>query len=224
MRLPVQLLERLQWRRGLRAALAVAAAILVCRSFGQPYTWAALGAFEAILVDNGGPYRSRLDTILTVLAGGAVAGLLGAYVGGLIFAPAGAPASLWNVPWAVLLSAAVCFGFTFARVINQPFASTSTIILVIFFSGLGSGEYHPGGGGNPPGCFRRRRPGRGGDLAFSLAARSLPPGPASTSRPLTRCSRKPPPPQPRPRPPTGTTTNTIGNGGCAFCWKTPAPR
>ena len=135
-------LRRLQWRRGVRAALAVAAAILVCRRFGQPYSWAALGAFEAILVDNGGPYRSRLDTILTVLAGGAVAGLLGAFVGSLIFPAAGAASNLWLVLFGVLTGGAVCFAFTFARVLNQPFASTSAIILVIFFSGLGSGEYH----------------------------------------------------------------------------------
>ena len=134
-------LRRLQWRRGLRASLAVAAALLLCRALGKSYGWAALGAFEAILVDNGGPYRSRLDTILTVLLGGAVAGLLGPWVGWMLFVQAGAASGLVLVPFAVLISAAVCFAFTFARVLTQPLASTSVIILVIFFSGLGSGAY-----------------------------------------------------------------------------------
>ena len=137
------LLGRLQWQRGLRAALAVGAAVVLCRAFGQPYGWAALGGFEAILVDNGGPYCSRFDTILTVLLGGAVAGLLGSWVGRLIFVDAGAAngPGFGLVLLAALVSAAVCFAFTFARVLTQPLASTSVIILVIFFSGLGSGAY-----------------------------------------------------------------------------------
>ena len=123
-----EVLRKLQWRRGLRAGLAVAAAMIVCRALGRPMGWAALGAFEVILVDNGGPYRSRLATMSTVLAGGAVACVLGAM----------APEALWG---AALLTAAVCFVVTFARVISQPIASTSVIILVIYFAGYG-GEHH----------------------------------------------------------------------------------
>ena len=123
-----EVLRKLQWRRGLRAGLAVAAAMIVCRALGRPMGWAALGAFEVILVDNGGPYRSRLATMSTVLAGGAVACVLGAM----------APGALWG---AALLTAVVCFVVTFARVISQPIASTSVIILVIYFAGYG-GENH----------------------------------------------------------------------------------
>ena len=134
-------LRRLQWRRGLRAVLAVAAAMLFCRVLGKSYGWAALGAFEAILVDNGGPYRSRFDTILTVLLGGALAGLLGSWVGQLIFVDASTANDPGLVPFAALVSAAVCFAFTYARVLTRPLASTSVIILVIFFCGVGSGAY-----------------------------------------------------------------------------------
>ena len=136
------LFRRLQWRRGLRAALAVAAALLLCRAFGQPSGWAALGGFEAILVDNGGSYRSRFDTILTVLIGGALAGLLGAWVGRLVFVDAEAARGPGLVLFASSASAAICFAFTFARVLTRPLASTGVIILVIFFSGVGSGAYH----------------------------------------------------------------------------------
>ena len=63
-------LRRLHWTRGLRAGIAVAAAMVVCVYLGRPMGAAALGGFEVILVDNGGPYRSRLTTMLTVIVGG----------------------------------------------------------------------------------------------------------------------------------------------------------
>jgi hypothetical protein len=55
----VATLRRLHWKRGIRAGAAVLAAMLVCRYLGKPMGWAALGGFEAILVDNGG--RARLE-------------------------------------------------------------------------------------------------------------------------------------------------------------------
>ncbi|RXH57527.1 FUSC family protein [Granulicella sibirica] len=131
-----ELAARLQWRRGARAAIAVAAAMLLCLAFHKPMGWAALGAFEAILVDNGGPYRSRLNTMLTLLTAGALAGVLGSFVGSLM--PRGA--SLQHTLIAALATAAICFAFTFARVLTQPLASTSVIILVIYFAGFGSGD------------------------------------------------------------------------------------
>src|SRR5437764_524572 len=70
----------LHWSKGLRAGFAVASAMLVCRALGRPMGWAALGGFEAVLVDNGGPYRSRLDTVSAVLLGGAACGLLGSLI------------------------------------------------------------------------------------------------------------------------------------------------
>lgn len=121
-------LRRLHWERGLRAGIAVLAAMIVCRALGKPMGWAALGGFEAILVDNGGPYRSRLTTMLTVLVGGAIACVV---------------ASLSSTPFwlAVLVTAGFCFAVTFGRVLANQIASTSVVILVLYFAGYG-GESH----------------------------------------------------------------------------------
>src|SRR5580693_7714185 len=119
----VGVLRRLQWMRGLRAGVAVAAAMIVCRMLGKPMGWAALGGFEAILVDNGGPYRSRLQTLASVMMGGAVACVVGAL--------ASTPLAL-----AVVVTAAFCFAITFARVLSQPIASTSVIVIVLYFAGF----------------------------------------------------------------------------------------
>jgi uncharacterized membrane protein YccC len=116
--------RRLQWMRGLRAGVAVAAAMIVCRMLGKPMGWAALGGFEAILVDNGGPYRSRLQTLASVMVGGAVACVVGAL--------ASTPLAL-----AFVVTAAFCFVVTFARVVSQPIASTSVIVIVLYFAGFG---------------------------------------------------------------------------------------
>jgi uncharacterized membrane protein YccC len=124
----VGVLRKLHWTRGLRAGVAVAAAMGVCYLLGRPMGWAALGGFETILVDNGGPYRSRLTTMLTVLVGGAVACVVGALV----------PGALWA---AVVVTAVFCFALTFARVMSQPMASTSVIVLVIYFAGLGGSAH-----------------------------------------------------------------------------------
>src|SRR5271170_8062091 len=115
------ILRTLHWRRGLRAGFAVVTAMLVCRVLGRPIGWAALGGFEAVLVDNGGPYRSRMNTIAAVLFGGALCGVIGSLVPQQLFI-------------AALITAAVCFVVTFARVASQPIASTSVIILVIYFA------------------------------------------------------------------------------------------
>jgi uncharacterized membrane protein YccC len=100
----------------------------VCRALGKPMGWAALGGFEAILVDNGGPYRSRLTTMLTVLVGGAMACVI---------------ASLSTTPFwlSVLVTAGFCFAVTFGRVLANQLASTSVVILVLYFAGYG-GESH----------------------------------------------------------------------------------
>ncbi|SNT25527.1 Uncharacterized membrane protein YccC [Granulicella rosea] len=123
----------LHWRRGVRAGLAVGSAMITCRMLGQPMGWAALGGFEAVLVDNGGPYRTRLVTMLTVLAGGALGVFVGAAAPGW-----GSGAALAAT---MLLTAAFCFAVTFARVVAQPIASTSVVILVIYFAGLGSEDH-----------------------------------------------------------------------------------
>jgi uncharacterized membrane protein YccC len=102
--------------------------MIVCYLLGKPMGWAALGGFETILVDNGGPYRSRLKTMMTVLLGGAVACVVASMVTG----------TFWV---AVAVTAAFCFVATFARVVAQPVASTSVIVLVIYFAGLGGGTH-----------------------------------------------------------------------------------
>lgn len=117
-------LRRLHWERGIRAGIAVLAAMLVCQYLGRPMGWAALGGFEAILVDNGGPYRSRLTTMLTVLVGGAIAGIAGAL-------------AAYSLASAVIVTAGFCFAVTYARVLSNPLASTSVIILVLYFAGYG---------------------------------------------------------------------------------------
>ncbi len=124
----VSVLTRLHWARGVRAGVAVSVAMMVCHLLGRPMGWAALGGFETILVDNGGPYRSRLKTMGTLMAGGAVACVV---------------ASLTVTPtWLACLAAALfCFAATFARVLAQPIASTSVIILVIYFADVGAADH-----------------------------------------------------------------------------------
>jgi uncharacterized membrane protein YccC len=128
-----EMLRKLHWTRGLRAGLAVAAAMIVCYLLGKPMGWAALGGFEAILVDNGGPYRSRFATIATLMFGGTLACLAGAAAVG--------HGSISAVVVPMVVTAAFCFAATFARVAAQPIASTSVIILVIYFAALGSSAH-----------------------------------------------------------------------------------
>jgi uncharacterized membrane protein YccC len=129
--------RQLHWKRGLRAGLAVAAAMVVCHllsgQIGWAAGWAALGGFEAILVDNGGPYRTRFITIATLLAGGSLGCIAAA------FAHGEGPVAAILLP--VLVTAGFCFLVTFGRVVAQPVASTSVIILVIYFAAWGSGTH-----------------------------------------------------------------------------------
>ncbi len=118
-------LPKMQWRRGLRAALAVGVAMFVCYLLGKPMGWAALGGFQVIVVDNGGPYRSRLANILTIFIGGS----LGVFVGLL----AGV-----NLPIAVAATLIFCFAATLARVMSQPFASSSVTVLVSYIVAVGT--------------------------------------------------------------------------------------
>ena len=69
-----------QWERGARAAIAVGSSMVVCHLLGLPPAAAALGGFNALLVDNGGPYRTRLVTMLTAQLGGAIALVIGSLV------------------------------------------------------------------------------------------------------------------------------------------------
>jgi len=126
-----ELRERLrgfQWERGVRAAIAVGSAMVVCHLLGKPPGTAALGGFDALLADNGGPYRTRLVTMATTLVGGAVALVVGSLV------PPG-------LGIAVAATMAVCFVLIFARVLSQPVALSSVLILVLYFAGLGGTQH-----------------------------------------------------------------------------------
>jgi len=98
--------------------------MLACHWLHRPMGWAALGGFEAVIVDNGGPYRSRLYTIASVLLGGAICASIG------ILTPQ-------NIVAAILISATVCFAVTYARVASQPIANSAVVILVLYFAGFG---------------------------------------------------------------------------------------
>ena len=123
-----------QWRRGARALVAIGAVVAVCWWLGRPVQAAALGAFNVLLIDNGGPYRPRLAT----MANGAGWGWAGA--------GAGMPGAGRAVAGAVLATLAVCFVVTYARVLSQPVASASVLILVLYFAGLGGTTHTLNGG------------------------------------------------------------------------------
>jgi uncharacterized membrane protein YccC len=115
----------MQWQRGLRAGVAVGMAMVVCHALGHPMGWAALGGLQVVMVDNGGPYRSRLANMLTVLVGGSLAVGLGVMAG-------------INLPLAEILTFAFCFAVTLSRVLSQPLASSSVVILVCYIVAHGS--------------------------------------------------------------------------------------
>jgi len=117
-------LTRVQWRRGLRAGMAVSTLMVFCHVLGKPMGWASLGALQVMTVDNGGPYRSRLGNILTGLAVGSLALLLGSI-------------SYGSLPIAIVITALFCFAVTLARVISQPLASSSVSILVCYIVAYG---------------------------------------------------------------------------------------
>lgn len=124
------MLQRLQWQRGLRAGLAVGAALLVGYVFGKPVGWIALGGLQTIMVDNGGPYRVRTANIATVMLGGALAVLIGILAG-------------VSLPIAVVATFVVCFVGTLARVLAQPIAVSSVTILVCYVVAVGGSEHTP---------------------------------------------------------------------------------
>jgi uncharacterized membrane protein YccC len=117
-------LQRVQWVRGLRAASAVGVAMATSHALGLPPAAAALGAFNPLLVDNGGPYRTRLTTMLTTIFGGAIAYIAGALVPG-------------HLPVIILITMLTAFTVTYGRVLSQQMASSSVLILVLYFAGLG---------------------------------------------------------------------------------------
>src|ERR1700691_4144941 len=116
-------LRRLDWARGLRAGLAVAAAMVVCRMLGLPMGWSALGAFEGNIVDNGGPYRVRFISIAMLMGAGSL---------GAVLATLASP----HLAWTLVLSAVFSFVITYLRAAGPSFTTSSAIILVVYFVGL----------------------------------------------------------------------------------------
>lgn len=116
-------LRQLDWARGMRAGLAVAFSMVVCRALQIPLGWAALGAFEGNIVDNGGPYRSRFASIAMLMGAGSLGAVLASLASG-------------HVAWALGLTAVFAFVITYLRAAGPPFTSSSVIILVVYFVGL----------------------------------------------------------------------------------------
>jgi len=121
-------IARLQWQRGLRAGLAVGAALLFGYVFGKSAGWLALGGLQTIMVDNGGPYRVRGANILTIMVGGALAVLIGVLAG-------------TSLPFTVVVTFVVCFTATVARALAQPIAVSSVTVLVCYVVAVGGAEH-----------------------------------------------------------------------------------
>ena len=120
------LASQMDWFRGLRAAVALCAPMVLGDLAGIPNLgWAALGGFEAIVADAGGPYRTRLSSLATVSLGGA----LGLFIGSL----GGA-----RLPWALPITVLFCFFWSFLAVLGQPFNSAGILVQVIFICGIGA--------------------------------------------------------------------------------------
>jgi uncharacterized membrane protein YccC len=118
--------RQMDWARGLRAAVALCAPLLLGDLAGIPdLGWAGLGGFEAILSDTGGPYRSRLSSLLTLSLGGAAGLFLGSLAGN-------------DLLWALAVTVFFCFVWSYLAVLGQPFSSAGVLVQVIFICGLGA--------------------------------------------------------------------------------------
>ena len=117
---------QMDWFRGLRAAVALCAPLVLGDMAGIPSLgWAALGGFEAIIADRGGPYRTRLDSLVTLSLGGAVGLFLGSLAGGSLY-------------WALPVTMLWCFLWSYLAVLGQPFSSAGILVQVIYICGIGA--------------------------------------------------------------------------------------
>jgi len=117
---------QMDWTRGLRAAVALCAPLVLGDLAGIPNMgWTALGGFEAILADTGGPYRSRMASLTTLSLGGATGLFLGSVAGGHL---------VWALPTTILF----CFLWSYLGVLGQPFSSAGLLVQVIFICGIGA--------------------------------------------------------------------------------------
>jgi uncharacterized membrane protein YccC len=115
--------------QGVRTAVVTVAPLIAGDLVGHPwlYSWAALGAFQASLADNGGPYRLRATSMALAAAGGA----LGVFIG--------SEAGRWPVAAvAVAVGAALFSGIV--RVYGSAGTSAGLLNMSIFLVGLGYPE------------------------------------------------------------------------------------
>ena len=120
------LARQMDWFRGLRAAVALCAPLVLGDLAGMPNMgWAALGGFEAILADTGGPYRSRMTSLATLSLGGAAGLFLGSVTGTSLYLA---------LPTTILF----CFLWSYLAVLGQPFSSAGLLVQVIFICGIGA--------------------------------------------------------------------------------------
>lgn len=120
------LARQMDWFRGLRAAVALCAPLVLGDLAGiSNMGWAALGGFEAILADTGGPYRTRMSSLTTLTLGGAVGLFLGSLVGG-------------NLVWALPVTVLWCFVWSYLAVLGQPFSSAGVLVQLIYICGIGA--------------------------------------------------------------------------------------
>ena len=120
------LARQMDWFRGLRAAVALCAPLVLGDMAGLPSLgWAALGGFEAIVADRGGPYRTRMGSLVTLSLGGAVGLLLGSLAGGSLY-------------WALPVTMLWCFLWSYLAVLGQPFSSAGILVQVIYICGIGA--------------------------------------------------------------------------------------
>ena len=127
--LPAQALalaRRMDWSRGLRAAIALCTPLVLGDLLSIPNLgWAALGGFEAIIADQGGAYRHRFSAIATVALGGALGLFLGTLAG-------------TRLAWALPVTLLFCFLWSYAAVLGAPFSGAGTLVQVIYFCGIGA--------------------------------------------------------------------------------------
>jgi len=120
------LARRMDWARGLRAGTALCVPLLAADFTGvAALGWTALGGFEAVISDGGGPYRSRLGRLSLLSLGGGFACALGTVVGG-------------DLRWALPVTVLFCFLWSYLAVLGQPFASSGLLVQVIYICGLGA--------------------------------------------------------------------------------------
>ncbi len=120
----------MDWLRGLRAATAVSVPMLLGGLLHLPLlAWAALGGFEAIIADPGGPYRHRIQSIAVLTVGGAAGCFIGTLAG-------------QHLDYAIAVTLVWCFAWSYLLVLGAPFASAGTLVQVIYFCGLGAPSPH----------------------------------------------------------------------------------